>query len=641
MEGDLVGESAKALSTWPPPPASTGGTGSLADASVEDIFSAEPVPLDIFITDRAFLSNPPLSVIQYDLLRHIEQILLPETYCLMEAEFGPAWTPVRFVRFAWTMWGKGSGKDHVCRLAVARTAYLLQCLKDPQAYFAMPGQDSIHILNVAASAQQASRAFFEPLRRLIGTAPCFRDRFESRDGHLPGRSRIVFDKQIEAISGHSGAETLEGLNLLLGIADEISAFRTDQEVDGRVRVSGRSPVRSATGLLKMMRTSASTRFPSSFKIVAISYPRFKGDPIQTLVEQGLEDNARYGSESRVFVSGPFATWDVNPRVASKQPFERDYEEDPAMARAMYECKPEVSTNRFLRNESAVRGAFGARVPDPITIEYVWGTDESVDASHPPTRTVQPREQAGWQVRFHFAEDLVHIAGASYVMHGDISIRGDRAGVALVHVKSWPIRAWPIDDGDPIEEHRPLVKVDFVGSFEADLKAEPAPREVQIRWYRKLVWELVARGFMLSRVTFDRYQSADMMQILSARGIECGIVSTDSSPAVWHTLRDVLYEGRLEGYWRDRLVRELLELNVLPSGRVDHPPGGGSKDEADAVAAALWGAIEVGGREAEDGERARPFTGDAFGMGGHSGRHLLPDFGGFTSIRDLGPSEGGW
>ena len=66
--------------------------------------------------------------------------------------------------------------------------------------------------------------------------------------------------------------------------------------------------------------------------------------------------------------------------------------------------------------------------------------------------------------------------------------------------------------------------------------------------------------------------------------------------------DVMYDGRLIAKYRELLVDELLGLTILPNGKVDHPRMG-SKDEADAAACAVFGAVEQGGRENEAGEEA--------------------------------------
>lgn len=83
---------------------------------------------------------------------------------------------------------------------------------------------------------------------------------------------IVWDKNVEMISGHADAESQEGLNLILGIADEIDAFKTKDELLQYRPNQNREPTKSAEAILKMIRTSASTRFPESYKVVTISYP---------------------------------------------------------------------------------------------------------------------------------------------------------------------------------------------------------------------------------------------------------------------------------------------------------------------------------------------------------------------------------
>lgn len=579
-----------------------------------DVFELEPVPLAAWVSDAEGLANPELSPIQFEVVRHLEQIYLPETYDELteratSKQDRELWQPVRYINFAWIQWGKGSGKDHVCRIANARWIYLLQCLKDPQAYFGMPAQDWIHTLNVAASATQAGRAYFEPLRGLIRHAPCFKDKYQTVFGDEPGKASMKFSKNLEMVSGHSRASTLEGLNIIGGIADEISEFKTDSEAEHLAK-AGRPPSGTYEAILKMIRTSARTRFSRNFKLAAISYPRFKGDAIQQLCLRGRDDNARYGmtwrewrekgelgqGPSRVLVSGPWSTWDVNPRVPDIEAFREDYDEDPGMARAMYECEPSLATNRLYRNDVAVHAAFDEQRPDPIVVEYYWGKDETAREES----AWIPEERDGWQVRFHFSDQLFPMRGAMYSLHGDLARNGDRAGIAMAHVRQQKLLSRDTPDGEALEP-RDVVRVDAVLSFEADVSLNP-PREVQLRWYRKLIWELMARGFYVARATADGWQSADTLQILESRGIEAKVVSMDRDTKAWDNLRDVMYDGRLEGYWRPTMVTELLSLMRLPNGKVDHPSGG-SKDEADALAGAVWGAIELGGSEGEEPERA--------------------------------------
>lgn len=171
---------------------------------------------------------------------------------------------------------------------------------------------------------------------------------------------------------------------------------------------------------------------------------------------------------------------------------------------------------------------------------------------------------------------------------------------MAHVKKWGEYETIVEQEDGFEvsarEMRPEVKVDFVFSYESDIKSDP-PREIQIRWARQLCFELIKRGFPIRRFTYDQFQSADSMQILQAHGIESERVSTDRTTEVWRNLRDLIHDGRLEAYYRKLVIDELLGLTQMPNGKVDHTAAG-SKDEADAFGAAAMGAVILGGEEAE-------------------------------------------
>jgi len=158
-------------------------------------------------------------------------------------------------------------------------------------------------------------------------------------------------------------------------------------------------------------------------------------------------------------------------------------------------------------------------------------------------------------------------------------------------------------------------------------------EIQIRWARLLCLELRRMGFPIVRFTFDQWQSKDSMQILEAQGIETDRFSTDVSEEGWRTLRDVMYEGRLEMPLRELVVAELLGLSRLPNGKIDHL-GDSSKDEADALAGAVCGALEAGGQEDPSGERA--YLGEAVFYGPEPDVSLSPL--GMVPVRLMRPDQ---
>jgi hypothetical protein len=570
-----------------------------------DLFEEEPVPLSVFVQDTGYLANPALSPVQYDAVRHAERIFYPETYEMLagssERRIREYWAePVRMVNFLELEWGKGGGKDHTCRMIAMRVCYLLLCLKSPQLYYAMPEQDSIHCLNVASSSKQAQRAFFAPMRRAVQRPGCWFQRsggvdiLDAAERQRHGRSErttalldtIRFEKNIEAVSGHSDADSQEGLNLILGIADEIDAFRSQHELLRTNANRQRDSSSTAEAILDMLRTSAATRFPMTYKNVHISYPRYLGSTIQQQVAKGKLDNEQKGDASRYYVSGPLASWEANPRIPGKHAFAEDYEKDPALAEAKYECKPRRAVNPYFANEAAIRDCCTEMPVQPVSVDYI-------------------REQATWRPVYSFSPDFYPVRGALYAVHSDLAVTGDRAGVSMAHVKTWQDHVVTGEQEDGLEvkltERRPVVKVDFTISYEARPGAVP-PMEIQIRWARLLILELRRMGFPIVWATYDQYQSKDSQQILEAHGIETDRFSTDVSEEGWRTLRDVMYEGRLEMPLRELLINELLGLSRLPNGKIDHL-GDSSKDEADSLAGAVCGALEAGGQESAGGERA--------------------------------------
>jgi len=564
-------------------------------SSLSEIFAEEPVDLRTFIRDKRFLgqTNVELSEEQSKAIQVIERVYYPELYPQMaeEFDFGHYWgQDVPSANLITLQWGKGSGKDAICRWASLRVAYLLLCLKSPQLYFDMPETDSIHLLNIAANAPQANRAFFKPMTTAVKTG-WFKGKAVIRQGE------IEYDKNIFAVSGHSDAEGQEGLNIMLGVADEIDAFKAKDEMVGTGKRM-REASTSAESILDMLKTSASTRFPKTYKRVAISYPRYLGSTIQQLTAQARASNEKYGEKSIHYVSGPFATWEINPRVSGKEDFAEDYEEDPIGSAAKYECKPHRAIDPFFKNMSIFREAVDQET-QPITVEYKVAEYYSKH-THRTTR--------GWEPVFRFAPDFQPIQGARYALHGDLALKGDRAGVAMSHIEKWEEYTDTVFAEDGSQYHkthvRPTIRNDFVFGFEADATARdtdgtPMPREIQIRWVRMLAYELIKRGFFIGYFTFDSFQSADTIQIFTTEGIESDKVSTDRDPSLWSSLKDIASEGRLKFAFDQLLMNELEALSKLDNGKIDHPPNG-SKDLADAFCCSVAGALVTGGEEDPEG-----------------------------------------
>jgi hypothetical protein len=564
-----------------------------APKPLSDIFEHEPVSLEVFIRDKAFLgADWMLSPKQIELVRIGERVYKQELFDQMATEFGGYWAdPIPMKNSIVAQWGKGGGKDSTVRVISARVAYLLMCLKSPQQYFGFPLDDSIHLLNIAVNAAQASRAFFDPLAKMV-------TRGFMADYADPKRDTINYAKNVQAISGHSDAESQEGLNILLGVADEIDAFKAKGEMVGQGN-KAREASTSAESILNMIESSAMSRFPQTYKRIAISFPRYLGSTIQRLTHEAKADIEKYGDRDSVFfASGPYATWEVNP-TKKKEDFAAKYREDPDEAAARYECKPSRATDAYFRNPIIFKQAVTTAV-QPLTIGYRIATFVSPHTGN---------KIRGWEPKFTFLDDFKPIAGARYALHADLAIKGDRAGVSMSHVASWVDRVDEVTEEDggivKVPTTAPIIRNDFTVSFSADIGAvdpgtgESLPREIQIRWVRALAFELIKRGFYIGSFTYDGFQSADSIQILLMHGIESKRVSTDLDPDIWKNLKDIASDARLSMPFSQLLQNELEALSRVDGKKVDHPPAG-SKDEADAFACSIVGAVALGGGEDPDG-----------------------------------------
>lgn len=562
---------------------------SIKKGSAEDLFDEIPVSLSEFVTSPKYLNNFALSNVQYELVQKMERVLYNgidvatkqyhkenDTYKLM-AEHEKYWKdPVPMVNKIPAMWGKGGGKDSTVRIGLLRVVYILMCLKSPQLYFGMQPQDSIHTLNMAANAPQARDAFFDPIKLMV------------RKGWFAGKAdpiqgAIRFDKSILSISGHSEAESKEGLNLILGIGDEIDTFPTS--ADSRKTASGKPASNTAEHTWDMMVSSAQSRFYDTYKVVAISYPRFKGSPIMKLMEKGKSKMATDGPKSTWFASGPFPTWEARPG-RTKAYYQDAYDDDPIEAAAKYECTPAHSWAPYFQNAEALEACF--------------------EDKESPIQVVGYSFRAGsWMPEYKFSDSFYPIQGAIYAIHGDMAVNGDRAGIAMSHVVRWEEDIREMIDFEGVlntaREPHPFVKNDFCISYDSDKSAIPQ-REIQIRWARQLCFDLQARGFNIGLMTYDGFQSVDSMQILTAKGIESKRVSTDLNEGIWGSLKDLANDRRLIAVKDVDLLDELKSLTRNQKNKVDHPAGG-SKDKADAFACSIAGALVLGGEESPTGERA--------------------------------------
>jgi hypothetical protein len=533
------------------------------EALEENNFVEEPVDVRTFVTSKDFLGLPPLSEYQYTLAECMSQIYKEEDLIMLMGEKEGKEHYKKYTKQeVILMCGKGSGKDHTSTVGTAYIVYKLLCLKDPSRYFGKPSNDAIDLINVAVNAEQAKNVFFKGFKSKIENSPWFAGKYEAKV------NSVEFDRAITVYSGHSERESAEGLNLMLAVLDEISAFAMEG-------AGGNEQGKTADNLYKAFRGSVDSRFPDYGKVILLSFPRFKGDFISKRYEDVIADKETILRTHEFIINpelseedpankftiewdedaiisyklpGVFAlrrpTWEMNP-TRTIENFKKAFFTDPSDALMRFACMPTVTSDSFFKSREKVERALSIRNP--------------LDNSR------------RFDFNFKPSEETV------YYVHADLAQKHDKCAVSIAHVDKWV----SIQSFNNYEQIVPFVVVDAIAWWEPKREGPVDLSEVK-NW----IIDLRRKGFNLGLVTFDRWQSFDIQNELKQVGIKTETLSVAKKH--YEDLAMLVYEDRVAAPHIDILLEELLELRII-GNRVDHPRKK-SKDLADAMCGSVYNAI---------------------------------------------------
>ena len=534
------------------------------DALKSDNFAERPVDAKTFVEGEAYLGQPPLSQVQYDIVEAMSQIYrLEDVIDLLGDTEGRRYYKKYTKNEIILQLGKGSGKDFTSTVACAYIVYKLLCLKDPARYFGKPSGDAIDIINVAINAQQAKNVFFKGFKTKIERSPWFAGKFYAK------ADSVEFDHSITVYSGHSERESHEGLNLILAVLDEISGFASEV-------ATGNDQGKTADNIYKAFRASVDSRFPDLGKVALLSFPRYPGDFISQRYDAVIAEKDIVTRQHRFVMNpelpedqegnyldiewdedtvvsykypGMFAlkrpTWVVNP-TRKIDDFKLAFFTDMGDAMQRFACVPTFSSDRFFRQEDKIRSAMSIRNPLDQHRRFDPGFTPDPDKT--------------------------------YYVHADLAQKHDKCAVAIAHVDKWV----NIQIGKDYQQVMPIVVVDAVAWWEPKVEGPVNLSEVK-QW----IQNLRRLGFNIGMVSFDRWQSFDIQNELKQVGMRTETVSVAKKH--YEDMAMLVYEDRLVMPSIDLLFEELIELKIVKQNRVDHPRKS-SKDLADAVCGAIFGAI---------------------------------------------------
>ena len=526
-------------------------------------FEERPVDLRTFVTDKNYLGLPELSENQYTLIEKSSQIYKESTLIKLFGEKEGSLRYKQTCNEVVAQLGKGSGKDYCSTISVAYIVYLLLCLKDPASYYGKPPGDSIDIINIAINAQQANNVFFKGFKNRVTHSPWFVGKYFEK------ASEIKFDKNVTVYSGHSEREAFEGYNVLVAVLDEISGFALDS-------TSGHDQAKTASGIYDMYRASVDSRFPDYGKVILLSFPRFKNDPIQKFYDSVIAE------KETIIRTHHFKMDEDLPDGTEGNEFEVQWEEDHiksylipkvyALKRPTWEVNPTRSIDdfktAFYKNSLDALGRFACMPPEMV--DAFFKSREKIEKAFNKMNLAV--DNFGRIEEWFKPED-----DKDYFIHVDLAQKHDHCAVALAHVDRWV----NVKVTNEYSQPAPIVSVDAVRYW------TPTPdKSVDFTEVKDYILSLKTRGFNIRACTFDRWNSHDMMQQLKSYGINTELLSVAKKH--YDDMAMVVMEERLSGPAIKLLIDELLQLKIMRD-RVDHPRKG-SKDLADAVCGAVYNSI---------------------------------------------------
>jgi len=547
--------------------------GILREENRNKLFLIEPVSPETFFAEWL---KPSLSPLQLDAINSVFRLN-------DRKELG--WND-QFQEYL-LLWGEGSGKDFLCSRILIYCAYWMMCLRDPQEYFGLAAGENIDMVNVSVNSEHARDIFFykftNALKQVINPETG-RNWFEEqgmdlRDGKDIQTTTVKFKNHIRAHSRHSERYAGEGMNVLMAVFDEVGEFKVEK----------------AKKLYEALWHTETSRYGDKFKLFLISYMRDPYDFMMYRWEQTKTAMDVYRSKA--------CTWEVNP-LKRKEDFKKAYEKNPEDSARRYENRDLAgSGNRFFRYKERIVQNVNTIRHSPINAKILHTDDLLAEPLHMwfLPRTVeqlwllQLKEKDGKALTADEKQIKERLTlqhqDAKYFVHIDLAkanadVGQDCAGFAMTHT-------YPINPYD--EDTETGVFVDLA------IQLRVKGGELDFEMIRKFIYKLQNKGFPIVKATLDGYQSVDFIQRLKERGIESETLSVDKTTEPYNTLKEQIYTKQLDYYYYKVLVRELEELQ-LEKNKVDHPEISyrraqdegvdlGSKDVADAVAGAVYSALE--------------------------------------------------
>lgn len=498
----------------------------------------------------------------------------------------------------------GGGKTYFANVLLLRKLYELACYgKEVYKELGLAQNSGIYFIYFSVNLTQAKFTGFQDLKSMVDSIPFFRNEFP-RNGEVS--SYLQFPNNIYVLTGSEFQHQL-GMNVLGAVLDEANfrlakdKFYDALELYNTINARRLSRfVKGSEGLgLSVLVSSA--KDPTSFVETKIEEAR-SNPKIKVINVRGYEiKKNRHGIDVEggfwVFVGAGY----IKPAVINSVEdlkevckllkIECSGDSIDSCINSMGELDkkyfvkvPEVYKDLFVNNVLlAVRDILGISVgSDRKLFKSVNAYEEALikgDRIGFRDEVVELSMVDEVRLQDYFDLESIGDKGVQRWIHVDLGVKsgGDRTGMAcskIAGVKETEFGKFPI------------VEVEWMVGIEPSKKYK-VEDEIPLWKIRDFLIWLKEKGVNIVKVSFDSFQSMDMVQILQRKGFNVEVLSVDRSDEQYLNLVNLYLERRIRHRECVLYRKELLNLeHDRVRRKVDHTAEVG-KDVADAVCGAVW------------------------------------------------------
>ena len=564
-----------------------GSSNKLSNLFDED-FEEVPVPIEVFLHDRQYLGNALYDPDgRFTLFPYWEEKL---------KEIFPNSTTTRYNTIVFTG-AIGLGKSTIAVICLLYMLYRLLCLRDPYLYYGMQPIDKLSISLMNITLENAKGVALDKMNQMILSSNWFMSH-----GTMSGTSNLVFhpDKHIELITASSNNQII-GRALFANFTDEVN-WGLSNDVE-KLKKKQKTLISQIDARMK-------SRFLRGTYLPTLNIIASSKNSEQSFLEDFIESKVRNESKNTLIVDEP--QWVVDSRKDSPIRFwvavgnkflanevlPIDANDDLV---AEYRAKgynmihvPIGYRENFIENlDGALQDIAG--IATASSLKYIsgmkWNECINEQIQNPFTKEIlevgdNKEDTTQYYDFFDLSKVPSELKRKPLYVHLDMSISGVKTGIA----GTW-ITQKVASDSDTDQSKTLFYRL----AFSCAIKA-PKGAQISFNKNKQFIYWLKQQGFNLKKVTSDTFQSAPVLQDLKANGIDCDILSVDRLTGEgknkicepYHYFKSTIYENRIEAYKTNLLTEEIVGLERLSDGHIDHTSAGiNSKDISDAVCGSVF------------------------------------------------------